>query len=159
MNSLIFDRMLKVLGAVVFVLWLVCWGYTASKMLEFSSNTLRNVTLLLSILFLNVWTIGFTVAIRKLAPAPTKSAQAAGEKVSPVAQLVPLFFSVFLAALYVLFKAIYQTSHPTWPSPILPTEVCFAPMVFVVAASVWQKGKAAAPVAQPAKKPAKSKKA
>lgn len=138
MNTATLDKILKALCVLLFVLWLPCWLYPATKMLQFSENPLRTQFLGASVLCLNLWAICFAVMMR----APAKSSRSTKSTGKPIAtQYIPLYFALFLGALYAIFPSIYHTAHPSWPSPALPTEVCFAPIVYIVAGSVWQNSK------------------
>jgi hypothetical protein len=138
MNIAIPKQILRVLCAVLFVAWLPCWVYPASKMLSFSANPMRNTLLGFSILILNLWAICFAGLV-KGTPKPRPGAPKGSAGFAT--QLIPFCISAFLGILYVLFTGLYHTSHPTWPSPMLPFETCLAPVVFITGFSVWQNSK------------------
>jgi hypothetical protein len=141
-DRLLSDRVLKGSGIGLFVLWLGSWGYTASKMLVFSTHTYRNVTLPVSILCLNLWAICFALsALRRFTPEKSH-VQAASNRRSPIAKRlalvtwwVPFGFAASLGLLYVVTLLSFRSTHLSSPSPALPAEVTFAPMVFFFAFS------------------------
>src|SRR5580658_9596311 len=148
MNTATLDKILKALCVLLFLLWLPCWIYPASKMLQFTVNPLRTQLLEASIVCLNLWAICFAAMMRDLAKS-SRSSKTGGKPIAT--QYIPLYFAIFLGIVYAVFPSLYHSAHPNWPSPSLPTEVCFSPVVYVVGFSVWQNSKTVPPV------PAKTK--
>jgi hypothetical protein len=138
MNTATLDKILKALCVLLFVLWLPCWIYPASKMLQFTVNPLRSQLLEASIFLLILWAFSFAAMMRDIG----KSNRPSKTGIRPIAtQFIPLYFALFLGAVYAVFPSLYHSAHPNWPSPALPTEVCFAPIVYIVGFSVWQNSK------------------
>lgn len=135
------DQTIRLAGWSFFVTWLVSWAYSASKMMAFKDIGFRPVTLPLEIIALILWAACFYVkSSRSLAndssplvvvldqkdPNAVKSMAA----MSRGASAIPLGFAILLGAMYLLMIPMGSSEHPNWPSPAMPAEICFAPMVF-----------------------------
>jgi len=139
-SKILSDRALRVLTVVLFALWLVSWGYTASKMLVFSGHTYRNLTLPLSLLCVDLWALCFAIGAKRrfsVEKSPIEAALAKASTIpSPLRLLVrlgwwtPLCFSGFMTLFYLIYTVFSPMTHPDWPSPVLPACITFSPMVF-----------------------------
>src|SRR5471030_1402223 len=102
MTASTLNRILKGLCVVLFLAWLPCLIYPASKLLSFTVIPLRTQLLAVSILILNLWAVCFAVLMRD---TPKANLLSKTSKKATATQLVPLGFSVFLGAVYVLYSS------------------------------------------------------
>ncbi len=140
------DKTVRLAGWVIFVIWLVSWAYSASKMLAFKDIGFRQVSLPLEIIALNLWAICFYVKATRAFASGNSPLEALIQKNAAVGQVnlgairkgaaaIPLGFAIVLGVMYFGMMPLGSKDHPDWPSASMPAEITFAPMVFFFAGS------------------------
>ena len=135
------DHVIRLAGWSFFFIWLVSWAYSASKMMAFKDIGFRPISLPLEIITLILWAACFYVkSSRSLADDSSPMVAVLDQKdpnalksmaaMRRGASAIPLGFALLLGAMYLLMIPMGSSEHPSWPSPAMPAEICFAPMVF-----------------------------
>ena len=143
MTAAVPDPAIRVAGWMFFLVWLLSWSYSASKMFEFKNIGLRDVALPVEILSLVLWSLCFYVKAyrafsQELNPVEELLQQKEANAFRSTASLrsvIPLAFAFFLGVIYLAILPFGVKGHPTSPSPAMPAEICFAPMVFFFGSS------------------------